>query len=188
MWVSSPLECRAGRALHRDDTGLGSAVAITEPVVAFIETLEAGQRKAASFAWDGAEWRSWNYFGVGGFIKPGLRLEQMRPNQKEAAWRALAAVLSPAGLEKAKTVMLLQDILAAQGNGSGQRSAERFSVSVFGTPAATGAWGLRLEGHHLTYSVSVRDGAIILGDAVGVFRSSKPRDIGAARGPRNLEG
>ena len=57
--------------------------------------------------------------------------------------------------------MLLQDILAASGNGAGQRSSERFSLSVFGTPAETGAWGFRCEGHHLTQSVAVRDNRIV---------------------------
>src|SRR6185295_12027015 len=38
---------------------------------------------------------------------------------------------------------------------------ERFSFAVFGTPAAAGSWGLRLEGHHLTQSISVREGQIV---------------------------
>jgi hypothetical protein len=55
----------------------------------------------------------------------------------------------------------LQDILAASGNGTGQRSSQRFSFSVFGTPTETGAWGFRVEGHHLTQSVAVRDNRIV---------------------------
>ena len=37
----------------------------------------------------------------------------------------------------------------------------RFSFTVFGTPAETGAWGFRLEGHHLIQSIAVRDGRIV---------------------------
>jgi hypothetical protein len=85
----------------------------------------------------------------------------MTAAQKEAAWGALGAVWSAAGVAKAKNVMLLQDILAASGNGAGQRSSERFSLAVFGTPAETGAWGFRCEGHHLTQSVAVRDNRIV---------------------------
>jgi Protein of unknown function (DUF3500) len=69
--------------------------------------------------------------------------------------------MSPAGLAKTRNVMLLQDILAASGNGTGQRSSERFSFCVFGTPAEKGNWGIRLEGHHLTQSIAVRDGQIV---------------------------
>ena len=70
-------------------------------------------------------------------------------------------LFSPAGLEKTRNVMLLQDVLAASGNGAGQRSSQRFSFAIYGTPAETGAWGFRLEGHHLTQSISVRDGRIV---------------------------
>ena len=56
---------------------------------------------------------------------------------------------------------MLQDVLAEGGNGAGVRSSKRFSFAVFGTPAETGAWGFRLEGHHLTQSFAVRDGRIV---------------------------
>jgi hypothetical protein len=57
--------------------------------------------------------------------------------------------------------MTLQDVLASQGNMPGLRSSQRFSFAVFGTPSDTGAWGFRLEGHHLHQSVSVRDNRIV---------------------------
>ena len=144
-----------------DETGLAPAADLLARVRAFFATLEPDQRKAASFAWDAPEWRRWSYFGADGFIKPGLRLEQMSAAQKAAAWDVLAAALSPEGVRKARNVMLLQDILAASGNGTGQRSSERFSWSVFGTPAETGTWAFRLEGHHLHQSFTVRDGRLV---------------------------
>ncbi len=143
------------------EKGLAPAADLLAAVRPFIAGLEPDQRKAAAFAWDGPEWRGWNYFGSADFIKPGLRLEQMNDRQKAAAWAVLATLLSPAGLQKAKNVMTLQDVLAARGNGAGQRSSQRFSFAVFGTPAETGAWGFRLEGHHLSLSVAVRDGRIV---------------------------
>ena len=148
-------------ALRAADAGLGPATALLGRANQFLSTLEPGQRKAASFAWDGPEWRGWNYFGNSDFIKPGLRLEQMRAEQKAAAWDLLATIWSPKGLEKAKNVMSLQDVLAARGDGAGRRSSERFSFAVFGTPAESGAWSFRFEGHHLSQSVAVRDGRIV---------------------------
>jgi hypothetical protein len=142
-------------------SGLAPAADLLAATDRFLTALEPDKRKAASFALDAPEWSRWNYFGVGGYIKPGLRLEQMTATQKNAAWDVLQTLFSAGGLEKTRNVMLLQDILAASGNGAGQRSSERFSLAVFGTPAATGAWGLRLEGHHLTQSISVRDGRIV---------------------------
>jgi uncharacterized protein DUF3500 len=142
-------------------SGLASAADLLAATRAFQLTLEPDQRKAASFAWDAPEWRRWSYFGADGFIKPGLRLEQMNPRQKEAAWALMATVMSAEGLAKARNVMLLQDILAASGNGTGQRSSQRFSLAFFGSPAETGTWGFRLEGHHLHHSFTVRDNQIV---------------------------
>ena len=150
-----------GAVFGATESGLASAAELLGSVRRFLSGLEPDKRKAASFSWDGQEWRSWNYFGVGGFIKPGLRLEQLTATQKETAWNVLATVWSPAGIAKAKNVMLLQNVLAASGNGAGQRSSERFSFSVFGAPAETGSWGFRFEGHHLTQSIAVRDNRII---------------------------
>ena len=150
-----------GTASAAAEPGLGAASELLGRLRTFLGGLEPDKRKAATFAWNGSEWRGWNYFGAAGYIKPGLRLEQMSAAQKEAAWNVLGAVWSPAGVAKAKNVMLLQDILAASGNGAGQRSSQRFSLAVFGTPGETGAWGFRCEGHHLTQSVAVRDNRIV---------------------------
>jgi hypothetical protein len=143
------------------DGGLAPAADVLAGTRTFLASLEPEQRKAASFAWDGREWRGWNYFGSTGNIKPGVRLEQMSAAQKAAAWDLLATLFSPAGREKARNVMTLQDVLAARGDSPGERSSERFSFAVFGTPAETGTWGLRLEGHHLTQSIAMRDGRIV---------------------------
>jgi hypothetical protein len=148
------------RATAAADAGLAPAADLLAATRSFLSGLEPDKRKAASFAWDGREWRGWNYFGSAGNIKPGLRLEQMSPAQKAVAWDLLATLLSPAGQQKSRNVMTLQDVLAASGNGAGERSSERFSFAVFGTPAERGAWGFRLEGHHLTQSIAVRDGRI----------------------------
>jgi len=142
------------------EAGLGSASEITERVRRFMTSLEPDKQKAASFAWNGSEWRGWNYFGFPSVIKPGLRIEQLDATQKTNAWDLLTAMYSASGLAKAKTVMLLQDVLASLGDGAGQRSSERFSLAVFGTPGESGTWGVRFEGHHLHQSITVRDGQI----------------------------
>ena len=75
--------------------GLGSAADLLAATRKFLASLEPDKRKTAIFAWNGSEWRGWNYFGGGGFIKPGLRLEQMSAAQKEAAWTLLSVLFSP---------------------------------------------------------------------------------------------
>jgi hypothetical protein len=107
-------------------TGLAPAADLLAATQKFLASLDAKQRKAASFAFNGPQWRNWDYFGSSNNIKPGLRLEQMSAAQQEVAWAVLATLLSPAGIEKTRNVMTLQDVLAAQGNMPGQRSSRRF--------------------------------------------------------------
>jgi len=147
------------RAVAQD--GLCAAADLLAATRRFLGGLEPEKKRLATFAWDGPEWRGWNYFGNSNFIKPGLRLEQMSAVQKAAAWDLIATLFSPEGLQKTRNVMMLQNVLAESGNGTGIRSSKRFSFAVFGTPAETGAWGFRLEGHHLTQSFAVRDGRIV---------------------------
>ena len=92
------------------EAGLATAADLLARVNQLLSSLDPEQRKIAAFAWDGPEWRGWNYFGTSDFIKPGLRLEQMSALQKAAAWDLLTTVLSADGLAKAKDVMTLQDV------------------------------------------------------------------------------
>ncbi len=142
-------------------SALAPATGFLDHTRRFLATLDPSQRKSATFPWGGQQWRAWNYFGSTGNIKPGLRLEQMQAAQKDAAWDLAGAVLAPAGITKARNVMTLQDVLAEHGNDAANRSSQRFSFAVFGEPADKGAWGFRLEGHHLTLSVAVRDNQIV---------------------------
>ena len=111
------------------------------------------------FAHGDRTWRGWNYFGVGGYVKPGLRLEEMTPAQKDLAWELAAAILSERGREKARNVMDLQQVLTELG--SGGRDRERFSFAIFDQPAASGIWALRIAGHHLSLSYTMRDDRLV---------------------------
>src|SRR5262245_56392217 len=72
------------------DAGLAPAAAFLAATRKCLASLEPDKQRAASFAWNAREWTGWNYFGATGFIKPGLRLEQMSEAQKGAAWDIVA--------------------------------------------------------------------------------------------------
>ncbi len=136
-------------------TGLGDAKPLRERVAAFAAMLSPEENEAARFPFGGEVQQKWNFMGAGGFIKPGLRLEQMSAEQKTAAWDILAAVLSPRGIEKTRDVMSLQQVLIEMGSSANARSPERYSFAIFGEPAADQAWAFRLEGHHLSLTFNV---------------------------------
>jgi Protein of unknown function (DUF3500) len=141
------------RAATRTD--LGDASAFRSKAESFLTKLSPEQTAETRFPYGGEVQASWNFMGVGGFIKPGLRLEKMDNTLKDQAWDLLSAVLSPRGIEKAGDVMILQQVLIDQGNSPTARGPERFSFAFFGTPAKDEAWALRFEGHHLTLTFNV---------------------------------
>ena len=136
---------------------LGDAKLFRERAASFVKTLSPDESAAARFPFGGDVQKRWNFMGAGGFIKPGLRLEQMSAARKDAAWDMLSAVLSPRGIEKARDVMSLQQVLIEMGSSASARSPERYSVAIFGEPAADAAWALRFEGHHLSLTFNVEN-------------------------------
>jgi hypothetical protein len=66
------------------------------------------------------------------------------------------------------------------------RSPERYFVSVFGTPSASGSWGWRFEGHHLSLQFTVVDGDVTVSSPT--FFGANPAEVpdGPYRGRRVL--
>lgn len=140
---------------------LGDAKLFRARAASFAKMLSPDESAAARFPFGGDVQRRWNFMGAGGFIKPGLRLEQMRAAQKDAAWDMLSAILSPRGIEKARDVMSLQQVLIEMGSSASARSPERYSIAIFGEPAPGAAWALRFEGHHLSLTFNAANDRLI---------------------------
>jgi hypothetical protein len=140
---------------------LGDASLFSSKANQFLAKLSPEQSAEARFPFDGEVHRRWNFMGTGGFIKPGLRLETMQPGLKQETWNMLSQVLSERGLTKARDVMILQQVLIDQGSSPASRHPERYSIAIFGLPTATETWALRLEGHHLSLTFTIRNDRLI---------------------------
>lgn len=144
----------------------------------FVALLSPAQRAVALFGFDDPVRVRWNYFGAR--PKPGLRLEQMRSDKQEAALGLLSELLGRDGMAKFDRVRVLQDVLAERGAGPSDRNAGRFSFALFGSPSDTDPWGLRVEGHHLSLSFTMRGNEV-----VSVTPSSFSSNPNAVRGGRH---
>ena len=77
--------------------------------------------------------------------------------------------------------MSLESILRELEKGGGNiRNPGWYFVSVFGTPAKTGKWGWRIEGHHLSLNYLVEDGKVVA--ATPAFFGANPATV--REGPR----
>jgi len=155
-----------------------SASVMTEAANRFLASLTPEQRAKASFSYDDAERTKWFYIPI---ERKGLPLREMSPYQKHLASALLSAGLSQTGYMKAVTIMSLEDVLRVMEKDSGERrNPEKYYFSIFGTPSDTGAWGFRVEGHHVSQNWAVVNGRAV--DAPSFF-GSNPAEV--REGPRS---
>ncbi|MFP6765433.1 MAG: DUF3500 domain-containing protein, partial [Planctomycetaceae bacterium] len=86
--------------------------------------------------------------------------------------------LSDSGYDQALNVMSLEEVLYLLEGGvreerRSKRDPQKYYFSVFGTPAASGEWGWRIEGHHLSLNYTITGGQLV---------SSTPEFFGANPG------
>jgi hypothetical protein len=163
-------------------------------MAAAAEKLLAGltpeQKAKAAFAFDDKERFNWHFIPLEKDKQPtrrGMRLEEMTPAQKSAMMELLRAGLSAEGYQKATTIMSLESILKELEQGKGPvRNPEWYFVTIYGTPAKTGRWSWRIEGHHLCVNYTLDNSKII--SATPAFFGANPAVVkaGPKQGLRTL--
>lgn len=154
-----------------------SAPIMTEAAKAFLASLTPEQLQKATFQMQDDERLNFHFIPR---ERKGLPLREMTAPQKHLAHALLSAGLSQRGFIKATTIMSLEDVLRIIEKDSGERrNPEKYYFSIFGEPAATGAWGFRVEGHHLSQNFAVVNGKIASSPS---FFGSNPAEV--REGPR----
>jgi hypothetical protein len=145
-----------------------SASVMSDSANAFLNSLTAEQRSKATFDFKDDE-RQFFHFVPDNNIqqtlkrgRKGLTILEMTPPQKHLAHALLSAGLSQRGYIKASSIMSLEDILRIMEKDDGnRRNPEKYYFSIFGQPAEKGAWGYRVEGHHISLHFTVVDGKVV---------------------------
>ena len=162
----------------------------------FLSTLSPDHKKAATFPFDSAEREHWGFVPTEIFSRNGLTMGAMSDTERAAAHDLLKSGLSQKGYLTATSIMQLEDVLKAIEDAGGgdaaagrrmERNPVKYFVSVFGTPSATGSWGWRVEGHHVSLNFTVVNGA--LGASTPQFFGSNPAEVmsGPKKGLRILK-
>jgi len=139
-------------------TRMHSASVMTDTAKAFLASLTPQQRAQATFQFTDQERFDWHYIPK---ERKGLSLHEMTAEQKQLAHALLAAGLSQRGYIKAVSIMSLDEVLKVLEDGKGpMRDPEGYFFTVFGEPSATGTWGYRIEGHHLSQNFTIVNGKL----------------------------
>jgi len=158
-----------------------SPAAMADAATSFLDSLSDEQRAQATFGFDADERLRWHFIPTERFARNGLTIGAMSASQQMAAHALLQAGLSQRGYLTATTIMDLESVLRElEQNGRFNRDPQRYFFSVFGRPAAKGAWAWRVEGHHLSVHIAVVNGSMVASSPM--FFGSNPAEV--REGPR----
>ena len=143
---------------------------MTDAANAWVTSLSPEQQGIGVIEFPQAERENWHYIPK---PREGLPLAKMNESQRQLARALLASGLSQHGLLQADSVMALERVLRAIENAD-RRDETLYYFTVFGKPADTGAWGWRVEGHHLSVNFTIVDGHI---SATPNFVGSNPGEV-----------
>jgi hypothetical protein len=143
----------------------------------FLDALDDAQRADATRAFDDERDRRWIEYRPQ--PRAGLSLADMGAGPRKAAHRLLATALSPPAYAQAMTVVALEEVLDRRERWQRGRHSEDYRVVVFGTPGDD-RWGWRFEGHHLSVTMTVVDGAV---SPAPVFLGANPARVDLAGRP-----
>ena len=139
-----------------------SASAMATAADRFLESLTPEQSAQATFEFQSDERLKWHFIPTEMFPRNGLTLKAMTDAQRARAHDLLSAGLSQRGYLTAAAIMDLETVLRAlESGGRMDRDPATYFFSIFGTPSPDGAWGWRVEGHHLSLHLTIVDGTAV---------------------------
>ena len=142
----------------------------------FLESLTPEQRAQAALAFQSDEREKWHFIPTEMFSRNGLTVRAMTDAQRAHAHDLLSAGLSQRGYLTATAIMDLEAVLRAIENGGRMdRDPETYFFSIFGSPSPDGAWGWRVEGHHMSLHFTIVDGTAVASSPY--FFGSNPAQV-----------
>ena len=124
---------------------------------AFLATLDEPQRAKVSFDFNDAAQRiRWSNLPVSMAEHRGLRMGDLKPDQRDAAMKLLSSALSSMGYEKVVGIVESDEILKQQSSsGAPAFGRDEYYVSFMGKPSATAPWMIQFGGHHLALNITI---------------------------------
>ncbi|MEW2382334.1 DUF3500 domain-containing protein [Micromonospora sp. NPDC047707] len=122
---------------------------------ALLAALDGPARGGAAHRFDDVAARRWLEYRPR--PRPGVCLADLDRTARKAAHRLLATALSPPAYAQAMAIIALEEVLDRAEGWRRGRHSDDYWVAVFGDPARDDAWAWRVEGHHLSVSMTVVD-------------------------------
>ncbi len=124
---------------------------------AFLGTLDDPQRGKVNFDFNDAAQRiRWSNLPVSMAEHRGLRMGDLKQNQRDAAMQLLATVLSKMGYEKVIGIVESDEVLRKESSrGTPAFGRDEYFISFMGKPSAAEPWMIQFGGHHLALNITI---------------------------------
>lgn len=145
---------------------------LSRKAAAFLETLDSSLKQKATFPFDHSERFNWHFIPRD---RKGVNFHDLNDRQTQAGLELLKASLGSQGHQKTHAIIELENVLRIIENrppNDTYRDPENYYFSLFGTPNASGEWGWRFEGHHISLNFSSKRGTVV--SATPSFFGSNP--------------
>jgi hypothetical protein len=177
--------------LRATERAPATAGRMAQAAQAFLGSLNDQQRARATVAFGDDRRYIWDYRPLESTERNGLRLINMREDQKRHALALLDIGLSTRGADTVRQIMELEIPLLANEKAEGRvtpfvRHPEQYAVCIFGDPAGRLPWAWHVGGHHVALHFTVVDGDRIV--SVPLFFGANPAEVrhGPTQGQRTL--
>ena len=141
---------------------------VVQAANSFLANLSPTEQVKGTFGFTSSQRTGWSNLPTGIFQRNGLRFGDMKPQQREAALKLVAAALSREGYQKVTDIMNGDEVLKNAGGGrtggrqggAGRGGGVRFGldeyyIALLGNPSASAAWMIQFGGHHLAINLTV---------------------------------
>lgn len=160
--MMSPLILLAALAFHPSGQLEAAETGQTRRIVAaanaFLDMLDTPQRDKVIYDFNDAAQRvRWSNLPVSAVKHGGLRMGDLKPNQREAVMTLLSTTLSKMGYEKVVGIVESDEYLQQQSRGGGAPRFGRdlYFISFMGKPSAAEPWMIQFGGHHLALNITI---------------------------------
>lgn len=165
--LSSKLQAQVTNQLTAE-----TAVRVAMAAGDFIATLTPEQRERVLYAAEDPALREWIYFPSRS-DRNGLAFGDLSQEQRAAAFRVAAAVLSKRGYQQFRGILAAEDALGVR-NGTSHVNSGRYFIAFFGTPSATERFTVQINGHHLAIHTTYERGRV---SAAPMFTGTDPVQV-----------
>lgn len=132
---------------------------------AFLATLSEPERAAVLFEFsDEAQRARWSNLPTPMFKRKGLKVGDLKPEQRKAAMAVLEAATSAMGYRKATEIVTAEEVLK-QGGGNPPNlifGEDEYYLSFVGKPSEKTPWLLQFGGHHLALNLTFGTDQVVL--------------------------